>query len=713
MDALRRALALSIAVIAVLCVVPASWDDADAAGRLDGLMLYEISPDNPEGISLYNYGNEPVDLRDYMVADQPSVSGGREGSLHFTQEIIVQPGTYVVLADADPETSMFTKGEDVYLTSSGNDFGIETEGSFNMANGGDDIYLLSKDGTVLDALFYGDKEVDGSQYWTGEPVEIPSDGYIQRTGGTDTDSASDWSVPGTLGLEFDPDLRYGAEVTPFLFPDHGGIPVYDTLESARVSIDIEIYMITSANLYALLIEKEHQGVEVRLLLEGNNINDNLGPYLPYIQQLVEAGGEVRMIGVGSDGVADRFNLVHAKYAVVDGGTVIVTSENWTEDNLNGHLDDDPYDSTSGDGNRGWGAVVDSDGYAGFMSSVFENDWSMDYGDVKTFDELYGTPETGNALTYQAPDDIPSGYLRTFSAEVTPVLSNDDSYEALEYYISTAEERFYSQQQSFSTSFQNMNKDGLIGSIAERTSTMDLDCRLIFGSEGEGFIDTINGSSKIKAAVMTKPYVHNKGIISDDHVWVSSVNWTPTSFHQNREVAVVIHSAEVADYFAGAFLNDFDRCYDYDGLRVDITEIQDTYEAGKEVTFTVDVVNGSGNYTYYWDFGDGTEVRETDEPRVCHTPVWNGEEAAVYNLTVRVVDQDDGVEGEAHATYVILKEGVQWGDQDQPGEGDQDQSEGDGVPSFLSEYMYILAPLLVIILAVVGALSRSRKKSKRK
>ena len=196
MDALRRALALSIAVIAVLCVVPASWDDADAAGRLDGLMLYEVSPENPDGISLYNYGNEPVDLRDYVVADQPSVSGGREGSLHFTQEIIVQPGTYVVLADADPETSMFTKGEDVYLTSSGNDFGIETEGSFNMANGGDDIYLLSKDGTVQDALFYGDKEADGSQYWTGDPVAIPSDGYIQRTGGTDTDSASDPSAVG-------------------------------------------------------------------------------------------------------------------------------------------------------------------------------------------------------------------------------------------------------------------------------------------------------------------------------------------------------------------------------------------------------------------------------------------------------------------------------------------------------------------------------------
>ena len=183
--------------------------------------------------------------------------------------------------------------------------------------------------------------------------------------------------------------------------------------------------------------------------------------------------------------------------------------------------------------------------------------------------------------------------------------------------------------------------------------------------------------------------------------------------QNREVAVVIHSAEVADYFAGAFLNDFDTCYNYDGLRVDITEIQDTYEAGKEVTFTVDVVNGSGNYTYFWDFGDGTEVRETDEPRVCHTPVWNGEDAAVYNLTVRVVDQDNEVEGEAHATYVILKEGVQWGDQDQPSDGDQDQSEGNGIPSFLSEYMYILAPLLVIILAIVGALSRSRKKSKRK
>ena len=57
MDALRRALALSIAVIAVLCVVPASWDDADAAGRLDGLMLYEVSPDNSEGRALCNYGS--------------------------------------------------------------------------------------------------------------------------------------------------------------------------------------------------------------------------------------------------------------------------------------------------------------------------------------------------------------------------------------------------------------------------------------------------------------------------------------------------------------------------------------------------------------------------------------------------------------------------------------------------------------------------------
>jgi hypothetical protein len=50
--------------------------------------------------------------------------------------------------------------------------------------------------------------------------------------------------------------------------------------------------------------------------------------------------------------------------------------------------------------------------------------------------------------------------------------------------------------------------------------------------------------------------HNKGVIIDDTVWISSINWTNAAFHNNREFAVVIYSKEVSDVFASYFIADW-------------------------------------------------------------------------------------------------------------------------------------------------------------
>ncbi|MGZ3693693.1 MAG: phospholipase D-like domain-containing protein, partial [Bdellovibrionota bacterium] len=53
------------------------------------------------------------------------------------------------------------------------------------------------------------------------------------------------------------------------------------------------------------------------------------------------------------------------------------------------------------------------------------------------------------------------------------------------------------------------------------------------------------------------YIHNKGLLVDGNkTLISSINWDENSVLNNREAAVVITSAPVAQYFAGLFSRDW-------------------------------------------------------------------------------------------------------------------------------------------------------------
>ena len=374
MDALGKALAILLAVTAI-CIVPLSSCPSDAAGELDGLLLYEVNPYDNEGVSVFNYGDSPENLTDYIISDSPELDG-REGYIRFTESIIVEPGTFVVIATEsdDPGTFVEREGVESYFIGT---HGIEVVKNFALANDGDDVYLFKGD-DIVDAFCYGDVIIDDPSLWASD-VSFPdrSDRIFQRHGSYDTDSEEDWFyfVYGQTNLGFDPELRFDAEVTPFLFPDSGGIPVYDAVSSARESLCINVYILSNKNICGMIYEmlEENQDLDVDILIEGTPVDGDqaVADCVPTLLALVEAGADVRMIGMGDSA---RYIQDHAKYAIIDMNTVVVTSENWTTANLNGSIDYNVY--SGDDGNRGWGAVIESQEYADYMYRIFQNDFSM-------------------------------------------------------------------------------------------------------------------------------------------------------------------------------------------------------------------------------------------------------------------------------------------------------------------------------------------------
>ncbi len=690
MDALRKTLVLFIALTTVVCLVPVTNEGSDAAGTMDGLMLYEVYPYEPKGVAVYNYGSTAVDLKGYVIADQDNTTSKTEGWISFSESILVDPGSSVVIATEVTDTCPFTNRGNAYAIDTG---GIQSNARFNLNSTGDDVYLMNPSGSIIDAMCYGDKTISDDGIWFGDPAVRSNNTIIQRVGTEDTDSADDWTlyVPGRTDLDFDPETRFDATVTPFLFPDSGGIPIYQTLESAEESVCINIFLLTNRNIYALLCDLVERGVEVNVLLEGEptaigSVNDQAS----YIRTLVDAGGNVRLIGVGDDGVRDRYDVDHAKYAIVDMETVIITSENWTNDNTSGSLLEGNIYGSGSNGNRGWGAIIESAGYAEYMKSVFDSDWSTEHGDVKDFDDMerYSNVRP-TTLVYQEPE---SATFQSYRAQVVPIVSPDNSFEATRYYISNATERVYSEQQSLNAEYMDPYADSPLNYLKEKAS-QGLDVRLILSTNVEpDYSDTINASSLVKTGVLENPYVHNKGLVCDDVSLVSSVNWTSNSFYNNRETCVAIYSSEIADYFAAAFERDFLQAYSYGGYSVDVTGISESYTAGEEVALTVQVSPASDGLTYVWDFGDGGDPVTTTVPRLVHTFSLAGEEAADSRVMTISVYEDGELVGQAQKQYTVVA-------QDQSG----------GVTSIIEDYGYILIPLVVIILAIAAAAMRSKGK----
>ncbi len=335
--------------------------------------------------------------------------------------------------------------------------------------------------------------------------------------------------------------------------------------------------------------------------------------------------------------------------------------------------------------------------------MFENDWCMDYGDVATYASQYPNVTAGETY-YVSPTSTAT--FQSYKAKVTPVLSNESSYAALEYYASIAKERLYSQQQSLDSSYKDPTADGPLG-LFHSAAVRNVDTKLIFSNQvDETSVFDINAKSLISAASMNTPYVHNKGVVCDDYVWVSSVNWTENSFFNNREACVVINSSEVADFFAAAFLEDFNNWYTYGGFSVEITEFPDSLTPGKEYTASVSVTPSSGSYTYVWDLGDGSASRTTTIGRIVFEAV-----EGQHTMTVRITDSD-GVQKTVTKDY-RAGSSVDPVTPDDGSDDTDDTKDDSEIMTLIKDNLYIVLVVIVLLLSAIGAVAKNGSGKKKK
>ncbi len=539
-----------LAVIALLSLSPVILAGDTASGEAsEGVLFYEVQPyGNYEGLSIFNYGAAAVNLNGWSVTD-------REGTLSFTKNTYIAAGSRLTITKGIDENDRFS-GRDGTITFTDSCF--TRSGTFTLADSGDDLYLY-KGGALMDAVGYGSKKADAG--WIGDPVKMPSGKYLLRMSSNDTDTFSDWAStkPGISNNFFDPDLFFDAKVSPFSFPESSGTPVFREIEKAEEEVLISIYLLTSEQMAALLCGLLDKGVDVRILLEGNMLGDNsFKTELSLMMRIVEAGGEVYLINDRLSGNPERYSYVHNKYAVIDEKAVVLTSENWTPGNM------------SSKGNRGWGAVVESKGYAEYVKDIFLNDVSTEWGDVYSLSDFIGRDASYSdvvsfpgTLTYSG---LPSSYAATsYDAKVMPSFSPDNSNSTLRYFIENADTRVYSQQMDLGSSYSNLIDASPLKWLAD-AAERGLDVRFMLDasinkSEVLAEVDAINSTTGINAlAVSGRPplfsLIHNKGVIIDDMVWLASVNWTENSFMNNRESAVIIDSPEVAKFFTDLFKQDW-------------------------------------------------------------------------------------------------------------------------------------------------------------
>ena len=577
-----RSIHIIVVLSLLLVIVPVTADSTDA--EYFTVRLSAVYPtEGYEGFALTNYSTA-LDIKGYSVSDG-------EGTVSFTSSLIIHKAETVYFCKSEPPSWMGFDRTIVYGQN-----GVTMKG-FALADSGDDIYLMKGD-EVIDAFVYGTgKAIKGG--WNGEPFEKISKKHMAVRGSPiDTNSVSDWKliVPGKSEFKAS---TFDATVTPISFPDDHQSFFY-ALQSATSSIDISVYLISHPRIVSSLLSSLAMGVHVRILVEGSPAGGMTSSEIKALKTLSTKGADVRVMKQ-TDGYR-AYSYIHNKYAVIDGTTTIITSENWQK--------------SSFESNRGWGAVIESEDYSRYMEGVFESDFNRSW-DVVSFDSLFPTSETDVYEVYQKETENGISYR----ASVTPMVSPDNSYKGMKTFIRSAQQRVYSEQLDveYTWTFEDDNP------ISWMTLSNASDRRLIVDvtfddrndsdfKDGYGVIDALAGSKIDTREPVFSGLVHNKGVIVDHMVWIGSVNWTYSSFTENREAAVIIESEQIADYFASLFLSDWgsvEGSIDEEHKEPFVIEIG---VQNKGNTFLLEAIGADDDMVCKWDL-DGDGIYETEGRKI--------------------------------------------------------------------------------------------------
>jgi len=608
----RRWLSL---VLSVLFVVPslascATKSDRDAA---QDIRLYQVLPvarksklvqekGQGEAFAIVNTGAKPRYIRGWVL--QSNV-----GSV-LLPAATVKPGQILYVAD-DAEyfkkywnfTPDFEFGQDTDVAVP--DLRLPEQKVPVMNDEADVIRLYDDQDKLADILVYGSVGNPPSP-WTGPPVQYvnsfpltPANQVFTRMhqGGTFTTEpkATAWSG----GTPTDPRRVYFAGQSDFAVrsvtgtmnliaasaPDNAGPVLYELVDSARVSVRLAGYQFTAEELTRRLIAAAKRGVKVQVAIERNpGGSDMFESDKEVHQRLVRGGVGVLYYWKWDGDLSSRVNPLHSKYGIFDDETVLVASGNW----INSVYNTDPSC-----GNREWIAVIKANSE---VTRLVREVWDFDIGsgspEVRPWNEKMDAPrmpddyDAGPCLKYTPVK--PRAVAYSGRATVTRILSPDNTFDRESGFLGLLR----GAKRELLISANYINKWwGAAGDASNLTRYPQPYLQEIIAAARRGVnvmvildrrgvkLDSLRDNHyvvqylndlaqkenlKLQARLINmdasgvgRTY-HNKSLIVDDAVVISSINGSENSFRYARELALKFEGiGEFTQYYRDLFRFDWD------------------------------------------------------------------------------------------------------------------------------------------------------------
>jgi cardiolipin synthase A/B len=417
---------------------------------------------------------------------------------------------------------------------------VVASGNFQMGNARDDVMVYEGDRLTQKVTWPGDVR--------------PREGQVHYY----SDGAWDTRVLMIGQSRLSAKTFEGVSGTCFITPDCSGEVYSQFIDSAKTEIVLNVYEFTSPVMAEALIDAHKRGVNVTVLIEGGPVGGISAAENEICSRLVREHIPVFLMGTtGISHAPYRYN--HAKYIVVDGSVLFITSENFTENGFPG---------TGDTGNRGWGICLYDKGVATYFRDVFLMDIHGD-GIFPT----RGKP--GNITEISHVDRTSQFSPVSYSAlNVTPVIAPDTSY-LIKDLVNSARDHI-DIEQAYITNESPGVLNPYLGE-AVNASRRGVHVRVLldsywFNTDGPNDNDELvlflNHIAKeeglpLEARCADLPAtgiekIHNKGVIVDGRrVLISSINWNTNSPTFNREAGVIVESPETGMYYGRAFSDDWD------------------------------------------------------------------------------------------------------------------------------------------------------------
>lgn len=487
----------------------------------------------------------------------------------------------------------------------------------HFANSGDEILLINPNGNVIDAFIYGDSAYTG-EGWVGSPVSLVDEQQFQKyyTNNEllvrnrkrnelvegqylDTNSSSDWDnnrmedyvrYIGQSRFDYPEYFTHTGNITLFTSPDTAYEEITNFIDSASSSLYISLYDWNNFYIMDYLANASNRGVEVKVLLDGDS-NDFAGVTddNKYIAQQIEAaGGDVAyMVDTALDSdVRNRYASMHPKYAVADGQDILIGSGNWKNSSV-------PVDPSIG--NREWYIIIwDNSALASFFTDVFNDDYDIAHKDIAEYCVLaeWCNPPGGfepnrTVQTGNYTHSFASSNLAVSNMPLQVILSPDTSMFLNKSIIGMLKsagsgskvywDEFYAWKcwgipkadctpethpNVYLEETINAARRGAIVRILLDSTDYNIDGT----NENQDTVAYVNDIATTESldlearlanySITNYTKIHNKGMIVDDKVLISSINVNFHSTHLNREAGVIITNQEIADYFEDVFWYDW-------------------------------------------------------------------------------------------------------------------------------------------------------------